>query len=148
VQQGEEARRREGEGEGVEDFVRHLSIGQAGSRNGRRKVGFFWVKGGWRWVPEPSRRGIELARKSFGRSAAQVIRKGLTESDGMKPKALGVEMHMPADQENDEQRKTKRSRRRRSGEGKVETRRETRYRHEKRKRVGVQGEKVVKSRWS
>jgi hypothetical protein len=49
-------------------------------------------------VPEPGRRALELARKSFGRLAAQIVRKGLTESDGIKPKALGVEMHVPANQ--------------------------------------------------
>jgi hypothetical protein len=49
-------------------------------------------------VPEPGHRALELARKSFGRLAAQIVRKGLTESDGTKPKALGVEMHVPANQ--------------------------------------------------
>jgi hypothetical protein len=42
-------------------------------------------------VPEPGHRALELARKSFGRLAAQIVRKGLTESDDMKPKALKAE---------------------------------------------------------
>jgi hypothetical protein len=69
--------RRRGEGgeEGAEDFVRHLSIGQADSRNGRRKVGFL-VKG---WMSMGARAGSSSAR-----TCSQVVREvgGADRSQG------------------------------------------------------------------
>jgi hypothetical protein len=34
----------------------------------------------------------------LGRSATQIIRKGLTESNDIRPKAVEVEMHVPSSQ--------------------------------------------------